>query len=312
MREPYAAGKFYTDNKEELINQLRELFHRAESMLKNKNNNASKATGIISPHAGYFFSGLAAAEAYNYLKNSHYDSFVILGVDHTGLAYNDYAVSIEDWKTPLGIVRADLELANRITKNANIAQNNDAHKFEHSIEVQLPFLQMIFKEPRIVAITAGRYDNLINKQIAQAIKEEAEKGKSICVIASSDFTHYGYDYGFVPFENNDSKALRKSIMALDFGAIQYIKNLDSQGFLGYVEKTGATICGVYTIAAIIDIINELEEKKDKISVEVVDYYTSADILKDNSNSVSYAAILFNKNKTISQKDNKTTKDNQNN
>ena len=118
------------------------------------------------------------------------------------------------------------------------------------------------------------------KNIAKTVKEENKKA---CIIASSDFTHYGINYGYFPFQNN----AKDNLYALDNKAINHIKELDAYRFLDYTEQTGATICGKFPIAVMIDVCKLLGGKNAKL----LRYYTSGDIIKDYSSAVGYASIV---------------------
>lgn len=166
----------------------------------------------------------------------------------------------------------------------------EPHLQEHCIEVQLPFLQTIYKDvPKILPIvfSAPLEADLcrrLGRQIAEAIKQS---GKDVLIITSSDFTHYGPSYGFVPFFGTPLE-LKKKLGVLDFKAIEQIEKLDVEGFVKYVKESKATICGAVPIAVHMAAAKELGAKKAKL----LKYYTSADVTDDWSNSVSYASIVL--------------------
>ena len=208
------------------------------------------------------------------------DVFIILGLSHSG---HGSCISLEDWETPLGIVKNDKDFGKALMKNTGLKQDEMAHNQEHSIEVQLPFLQFISEDKlKIMPIIASpdvAYDELA-KNIAKTIKEENKKA---CIIASSDFTHYGVNYGYFPFQNN----VKDNLYDLDNKAIKHIKELDAYRFLDYTEQTGATICGKFPIAVMLDTCKSLGGKNAKL----LKYYTSGDIIKDYSSAVGYASII---------------------
>jgi MEMO1 family protein len=283
-RKPIVAGMFYPNDPEELINQINDSFHSKfgpETLPKNKRTKETR--GIISPHAGYQFSGPGAAWAYKELAESQLpDIYIMLGLSHSGLPS---CTSLEDWETPLGIVKTDKEFNKRLMENANIEQNEEAHSQEHSIEVQLPFLQFINKgninKIKIAPIiVSGDRDY---KEIAEAIvKTIKQTGKKAIIIASSDFTHYGMNYRFIPFSDN----VKENLYQLDNKAIKEIEKLNSKKFIDYIEKTGATICGRIPIATAIETCKLLGAKKAKL----LKYYTSGDIVNNYSSAVGYGAI----------------------
>jgi len=275
MREPIVAGQFYSFEKSQLQKELENCFEKPGLPGKRKKQ---ALLGIISPHAGYLYSGPTAAFAYKEIAESDFpDTFVILGVGHSG---QRTCVSEEDWKTPFGIVKNDSEFS----KALGITIDNDAHMDEHSIEVQLPFLQFANKDKlksiKIVPIIVNDTECVAEKIIRTAKKQK----KKIIVIASSDFTHYGPNYGYLPFVSN----VRDNLYKLDKGAIEKILKLDIEGFKKYVEKTEATICGFKPIIALIEYLKLSGAKNAKL----LNYTTSGDVAGDFTNAVGYAAIAF--------------------
>jgi hypothetical protein len=274
MRNSAVSGQFYESDKKALEKQIKELFGAVKSKAK------AKAIGLIVPHAGYIYSGKAAASAYSALKSQKFDTFVILGPNHSGF---DSAVSLEDFETPLGIAKNDEEFSEVLAKA--IGNDEQSHKHEHCIEVQLPFLQHLFKEISIVPVLIGRESYEKCREIARLIFETAEKQKKkICVIASSDLTHYGQGYGFVPFTGN-TKEIKKKMYELDKKAISFIEKLQGKEFFDFSENL--TICGRNAITILIEFC-----KITKAKARFVEYYTSGDVAKDYKNSVGYAAISF--------------------
>lgn len=281
IREPAFSNQFYSSNFTELEKEIFSYFEESKfgpGSLPNKKRN-KRTRAIIVPHAGFVFSGACAAWAYKELAESDFpECYIIFGVDHQGLGSS---VSTENWKTPFGVVKTHEKFAKELIATTGINSENYNHRNEHSIEVQLPFLQFISREYleklRIIAITVGRDIDI--KKTAQHISEFI-KNKNIKIIVSSDFTHYGPNYGYVPFKNPETE-LKK----FDLSVIDFIKNLDADGFSEHVKKTKATICGEKGIELLLRIMK-------KPSVKILMYYSSGNISKDFSNSVGYAAILF--------------------
>ncbi|MDD4878238.1 MAG: AmmeMemoRadiSam system protein B [Candidatus Nanoarchaeia archaeon] len=271
MIKPIVAGQFYPAGKEALIKLLDKCFSSAKDAKKA----GSKAFGIIAPHAGYAYSGNAAAVSYNAIRGAK--TFVILAPDHNGLCFSPTTTK-EDFETPLGIVRTDTELVEKLKAKCSFLKTGRIQ--EHAVEVQLPFLQYLFKEFRIVPIVIPSSEYY--KELGKAI---ASLGKDSIIICSSDFTHYGASYGFMPFDEKNAKA---GMNKLDSGAIKFIERLDAGGFLKYVQETGATICGEYAIATAIEAVKAMEAKKGVL----LNYYTSGDISEDYSLAVGYASVAF--------------------
>lgn len=285
-RKPVVAGMFYEDFPDLLDKQITECFKSKFGPVDlPANRKDKKIMGVIAPHAGYQFSGPGQAWCYKEIAESEpADCYVILGTSHTG--FPGAAITLEDFETPFGIVKIDNEFAKGLLDKGVVVENRAAHKQEHSIEVQLPFLQFINKENlnklRIVPIVIGQGANY--NQLGKAIKKTAEQAKKkIILICSSDFTHYGISYGYLPFKED----VKNNLERLDTRAIKFIKNLDAKGFLSYIDKTEATICGCYAIAAFIESCKELGAKNARLE----SYYSSGDVTNDWSTAVGYASII---------------------
>ncbi len=284
VRKPVVAGKFYEMHPEMLKEQIEKCFrHELGPGMPDMNKANDSLKGAVIPHAGYMFSGMCAAHAFKQIREAgEYDLFIILGFSHGQLDSNEITTTKEDWETPLGKVRIDRDFIDRLLEFDFVSECEKAHEYEHSIEVQLPFLQYLYGEINFVPLSIA--DNCNIEKAAEKINEVIEKqNKKVCIIASSDFTHYGPSFGFVPFKEN----IKKNLQNLDIGAIDEIKVVNSKGFLNYIIGTNATICGKQPIALLLEIL------KNKVNrIEALSYYTSGDLLKDYTNSVSYASIIF--------------------
>ena len=286
IRKPLVAGQFYPASADELETDIKRSFTGKFGPGKVAGKRGEKKIeGVVSPHAGYFFSGAGAAWVFKEIGEAMFaDTYVILGVNHAGAKT---CSSNEDWETPLGTISCDEHFV-KVLEEKGLPVNNSAHHREHSIEVQLPLLQFVSKDKikdlRIVPIMiADEQFEKWGKIILSAIKETK---RNVVIICSSDFTHYGHNYGYIPFEKDVPGNMKK----LDTGAIEFIEKLDAQGFLDYVQRTGATICGRCGIAVLLWL---MKNKDDKIKGELLKYYTSGDVVGDYSNAVGYASILFN-------------------
>jgi len=184
-RQPYAAGKFYTADSSQLVKNLAFLFGEAE------NHHPGKVLAVISPHAGYVYSGETAATAYKQLDpEKDYDNIFLIGSSHTLHFEGASVYAAGDYITPLGEVQVNRELAQQlIDKNKNISFVEQAHTTEHSLENQLPFLQYYLKKPfRIVPIIIGNSDTRQLKSIAKSLKPYLNNNNLFVI--SSDFSHY--------------------------------------------------------------------------------------------------------------------------
>lgn len=290
-RKPCVAGQFYASDFNKLDKQIIDCFKSKFGpgtlpVRKRK----GKVFGAIAPHAGYMFSGHAQAWVYKEIAEAEFpDLFVIIGPNHTGFGANFSTYLFSDWETPLGTVKVDKKFGKELIKKfPSLVNETGAHLSEHSIEVQLPFLQFAnrdkLKDIKFLPIIVGYSEYNECLKLADAI---TDTDKNICVIASSDFTHYGPNYGYLPFVH----AKKENIYNLDSEAINFVKKLDSKGFFEYKNKRKATICGAGPIIVAIEAVKSLGAKSGKL----LSYYTSADITnKDYTNAVGYAAIVFKK------------------
>ena len=277
MRKEAVSGQFYPSGKAELKEKVEKL------LAKSKRKEKAKVYGIVSPHAGYEYSGEAAASAYKELEHGKYDVFILLGPNHTGYG-KKVSVTDEDFETPLGIAENDKEFCKEII--GKFGKSEEAHKYEHCLEVQLPFLISIFKKIKMAPIILSLDSYSECAELAKELEIIIIKLKrKACIIASSDFTHYGGAYGFLPFSGSNEE-IKKKLYELDRKAISFVEKLNGKEFFQYSQNT--TICGVAAITTAIELCKGLGAKKAKL----LNYYTSGDISGDYSNAVGYAAIEF--------------------
>lgn len=192
-------------------------------------------------------------------------------------------MSNQNWQTPLGIVETNNVLVNEIIEETSLKVNEDPHEKEHSIEVQLPFLQYIHEDSEfnVVCISLGNIDpEKLGKELFNVLND-----KDVTLIISSDFTHYGNNFNYVPFVDE----IKQNLKTLDWGAIDLIKKFDTINFRNYLNETQITICGYVPILTIFYYMENYSKK----SCNLLSYYTSGDVLGDFRNSVSYASILIN-------------------
>jgi len=280
IRRPCQAGAFYAGTTESLREQIEKCFLHKFGPGKVPEISEAKQRhiiGLICPHAGYMFSGHVAAHAYHELaSDGKPDVAVLLGPNHTGYGSGLAAMTEGFWRTPLGDVEIDSELANRIVRNSRVVDVDDsAHRLEHSIEVQLPFLQYLYgSEVKIVPISFLMQDLLSAKDVGEAIAG-ALTGKNVVIIASSDMTHY---------EPQESAAMK------DRAALEAVGAMDEAKLYSVIESHHISACGRGPIAALIAAAKLLEAKTAKLLC----YKTSGDVIGDYSNVVGYAAMCFAK------------------
>ncbi|RQD82501.1 MEMO1 family protein [Methanosalsum natronophilum] len=262
MREPVVAGQFYPSDSNALIVELRNCFMDIEVTPTNM-------LGAVVPHAGYSFSGSVAAEVYSKIPKA--ETYIIIGPNHTGYG-EPVSLSMDTWITPLGEIKSDTELAENLTGSI-IVEDELAHSLEHSIEVQLPFLQYIHDDFKILNICMGLQDEKsainVGNAIAKAVKQT---GKNVVIIASSDFTHY--ESAEVAYNN-------------DKYLIEAVENLDVPEIYNRINELNISACGFGPIASMLTASTLLGAKKSRL----IRYQTSGDIIGDMRSVVGYGAII---------------------
>ena len=231
---------------------------------------------MICPHAGYLYSGPVAASAYYELAlDGKPDTVVLLGPNHTGCGTALSLMREGVWQTPLGKVEIDSKMADSILHETSVVDVDDlAHRYEHSIEVQLPFLQFLYGDRfKIVPICFLMQDYESAVEVGRAL-EEALDATNTVVIASSDMTHY-----------EPAKVAAKK----DQAALQAVTDMDAKRFYETVENQNITACGYAPITALITYANGVCAK-----AQLLNYHNSGDITGDNSSVVGYAAVSFRK------------------
>jgi len=282
-RKSIVAGSFYDADKESLSQQIKHCFlheigpQRLPEHDKNIQHERN-IKGVISPHAGFIFSGPIAA--YHFLRLSYEktpQTIIIIGPNHRGLGKEIAIMSAGYWETPLGNIEIDEQMAKEIINYDDkhlIKEDEQAHAFEHSIEVQLPFLQFIYPKNqfKIIPICVSNQQLVKMKYLADTIFQ-ATKEKSCLLIASSDFTHY---------ETQES-AKRK-----DAEAIDKIINMDINLFYDTISRKSASICGPGPIAIVTEVCKKLGINRGRL----LKYATSGDVSGMNEQVVGYASIIF--------------------
>uniref|UniRef100_A0A7C4FBJ7 MEMO1 family protein ENV17_04920 n=1 Tax=Thermofilum pendens TaxID=2269 RepID=A0A7C4FBJ7_THEPE len=281
-RYPAQAGYFYPKAREELLDAIRKAFlHELGpgELPPAPPSYTGRVIGAVVPHAGYMYSGHVAAHAYLRLaKAGKPEVVIILGPNHHGIGAPVAIDENEAWVTPLGEVQVDMEVAKLLASREELIRFDfSAHLYEHSIEVQVPFLQFVFgNDVRIVPITMLRQDFRGASRVASAIaKVVSEQDLKAYVLASSDMSHY------VPAE----VARRK-----DFVALRRVQELDAQGLYDAVIEEDISMCGYGPVMVLIGVAKELGFTR----VELLKYADSGDVIGDKSEVVAYAALLFEK------------------
>jgi len=291
--EPQVAGRFYPGNETVLKEQV-------DTFLKKipKQSLKGKPVAIISPHAGYQYSGQVAAYGYSAIKDAGFNRVVILAPSHfmSGKRFRGVSIlTVKNFKTPLGIIPVDEDACNQLLNSSKESKPDaslqaiklfgayeGAYKGEHSLETQLPFLQMALGTFKLIPIIVGVLIDSDYDQVANAIRLLMDD-KTLMVV-SSDFTHYGDGYGYIPFRND----IEKNIRILDYGAFEKILSKDFDGLRVYRKETGINACGIIPIALLLKLL------PNEARGEILNYDTSGHQSNNFSFSVSYASLLFTK------------------
>ena len=273
------AGSWYSENKDQLAAEVDGLFREAKPPKID-----GKVIALISPHAGYRFSGKAAAANYQLLRGQDVRRVVLLAISHHYPLRGASIPDVTDFETPLGLVPVDSKAVARLRRCPVVSSVMRAEEGEHSLEIQLPLLQRVLPKFALVPILVGRMTDEDYVDLAAALAEVVDS--HTVVVASSDFTHRGVNYGYeIPDGPGD---LQARLARLDQGSIDQITKLSRPGLLAYAEKTGTTICGLHPIALLLELLGRFPGSKP----HVVSHYTSGDVTSDWSSSVTYIGMAF--------------------
>ena len=278
IREARYAGSWYDGSEAGLRKTLKKFFEtdeRGPKKVPEVKAGPRKIVAIVSPHAGYMYSGAIAAHGYAELAfDGKPDFAIICGVDHHGYGMRA-AASIQSqggWETPLGTAKINSEIARKILAAApkKIQDSASAHDAEHSLELQIPFLQYIYKEIEIVPVMISSSSLSDFQDIGHAIAESC-KGRNVVLVASTDFTH------FEP---------AKSAKDQDQKALDAILKLDEELLYKAVRQNKISMCGYGSTSTIIRAARELGAKE----AVLLKYANSGDITGDYSDVVAYGSL----------------------
>lgn len=269
MRYPAVAGQFYAGSEISLRRQIEECFlhELGPGQIPELNPGGERRIrGIISPHAGYMFSGPVAAHGFAALAEDGFpEVFIILGPNHHGLG-SGVAITTHDFETPLGIMENDKELASKL-RHGIIDDTILAHRHEHSIEVQLPFIQYFAADKKFVPISMLMQDYKSAMEVGRIIRQ-AIGDRDAVIIASTDFSHY-----IAPEKARE----------LDNLAIRQILDLNPKGLYDTVRKNRITMCGFGPVMAMLEAVRGSE-------AELLKYASSGDV-RPMAEVVGYASVV---------------------
>ncbi|NLL95357.1 MAG: AmmeMemoRadiSam system protein B [Thermoplasmatales archaeon] len=269
MRYPAVAGHFYPEGRESLASAVRSCFtHPLGPGLPGESSGAREIVGAVAPHAGYMASGMNAAHTFKAIAEDGLpEAYVIIGPDHRGIPF-PAALCSDPYLTPLGACEIHTEILGKLSET--VVNSPAAHGSEHSVEVQVPFIQTIDPDPRIVPIIMRDQSMPAAKRLAAAVRDACE-GHDVIVLASSDLSHY------VP----------KEVAAkLDGMVMDAVSRLDVAGMYSAIREYGISACGYGPIAVAMEALSPK-------SADVLAHTDSWDALKhDRSAVVGYGSAVF--------------------
>jgi MEMO1 family protein len=283
-RATAVAGMFYPDNARELRALIDQSFSnqrfgpgKVQSSTLSANNQHRKIYGIVSPHAGYIYSGAVAANGFYEVASVNFQDVIMVGPNHYGIG--SWVAGMRDgiWETPLGEVQVNSQMADEIKRRSAALDIDDyAHSRDHCLEVQLPFLQYVKQDFKIVPVVLVSQNRDIALDLGNAISQtimEMDALDSTLLLASSDFTHY----------EPNSEAHKK-----DGELIKTILSLDVNRFYTILERMNISACGYGAIATMMVAAKNLGATRG----ELLKYATSGDVTGDVSAVVGYSSIVF--------------------
>jgi len=271
IREPIFAGSWYPGEPEILSRDVRRYLENAK-----KERLEGEIVALISPHAGYIYSGQVAAYAYKLIEGKVFDSVVVVAPSHRALFKGASLYDRGGYRTPLGVVPIDTELSQKMMERRKEIQFlPEAHSQEHSLEIQIPFLQVVLKSFRLIPIVMEPYWNWETCQSLASAIAETVRGKNVLLIASSDLSHFhSYD----------------EAVKLDKIVLNHIERFDPEGLNRDLRSNRCEACGGGPVISIMLAAKALGANQGK----VLKYLNSGDVTGDRSRVVGYAAGVFYK------------------
>ena len=268
IRRPAVAGQFYPASKSKLEAEVKMLLSISDS-----NKSFNNIFGIVSPHAGYIYSGRTAAYGFNLLKNKNIETVIIVSPSHREYFPGVSVYEGDAYETPLGVVEINKEIVQKLTEESKIIfKGIDGHREEHAVEVQIPFLQIVLKDFKIVPIVIGDQGDLFVNELGEKLSKVIDD-KTV-IVASSDLSHY---YSGVEANKLDS-IVEKRITEFDYDRLQKDFNMKN-----------CEACGAGTIVSMMKAASKLNRLKS----EVLYRNNSGDTSGDYSSVVGYlSAVIY--------------------
>lgn len=283
---PAVAGTWYPGDEASLARAVDDLLDAAAG---EPDPRTGRVLALIEPHAGYVYSGRVAGGGFRSVRGQQVGRVILIGPSHYEAFTGAMVPEADTYRTPLGDVELDGDALARLANHPRIQSSNRPFRPEHCLESEIPFLQRALAPGwRLVPVLLGAgTSGAAAHQIADALRPLLDA--STLVVVSSDFTHYGPRFGYVPFLDDVPERIR----SLDMGAVERIRHLDVSGFESYVRETGATICGRDAIDVLLRLLPE------EVEGELTSYDTSGRLTGSWDHSVSYASMTFREAETDS-------------
>jgi AmmeMemoRadiSam system protein B len=268
LRKSIIAGSWYPGAPSILRRDIENYFNSVPEL-----ELEGEVVGVIAPHAGYVYSGQVAANAYNLVRGKKYDAVIVVGPSHRVAFHGVSIFSTGGYETPLGIVPVAEELAKKIKiLSKTVVDIPEAHLQEHSVEIQLPFLQVALGGFSFIPLVMGDQNANTCQELARAIYEAA-RGKKILIVGSSDLSHF-YNYNMAK--------------KLDAVVLRHLKDGDAAGLLESLENGTAEACGGGPMVVAMLVARMMNANKPHL----LKYANSGDVTGDKSSVVGYAAAVY--------------------
>ncbi len=271
IREPAVAGTFYPERAETLSRDVKQYLDRAAS-----EKLEGEIVALVSPHAGYMYSGLVAAHAYKLIEGKSFDAVCVVAPSHRALFDGTSVYNRGSYRTPLGLVPIDVDRCQKLTeKRKEVRFLPEAHAHEHSLEVQIPFLQVALKSFKLIPLMTEPYWSWESCESLGFAISETVIGGNILLVASSDLSHF----------HSYEKAVE-----LDRIVLNHIEQFDPQGLYQDLKKNRCEACGAAPILSVMMAASALGARTGK----VLKYLNSGDVSGDRSQVVGYGACALYK------------------
>jgi len=270
------AGMWYPADSSELLATVDAYIAASPSTTR------EKPVALVVPHAGYDYSGPVAGASYASLVGHTYKRVLVFGLSHGTPLSGASVLNVDVYETPLGRIPVNTEARDALLDCAVVAEQPDAHLNEHSLDNQRPMLQRALRDFELVEVLVGEMTEDERATLADVVRTLLDE--ETLLVVSTDFTHYGPDYGYVPFEDDVSERLQR----LHVIAVREILEIDVPGWAEFLRNTQATICGRNSVALLLETLQPFEDVRGRS----IGYALSGDITGDFTNSVTYSGIGF--------------------